>query len=221
MQSSAKLQALVGQLQVANQRAKAERLLARETVVVYEPGIVWTGKIPYEELRQHLPIKCRYVPESNAARWWGALLGASLAALVIVVVLYQGAQFTLLGSLFLGIPMGGLLGGLIGLILGPRYGPKPFWLVRRRTLVNEETGEVTGQLVIPILYQDLMPPPGIKVHTASGVYEMLRMRDVRAFFTGGMSRWKKLEIGLLASVAIGLAVVMVLFVIATTGAKPT
>ena len=207
-----------------------------ETVVVYDllgpEPITHVVEMSGVEIQEHLDHRARYKPVGGKHVLIGLLLGTvlSIGALFLMwFLLGVPPVVALVFAAFQATP----IGAPIGWILSKKFAPKPIWLMRRSWDIDSNQQRMVIESIIHSQFdgnewiiQEWEDSDGKhervipQVYRATSTFEMTEGRDEREDYKGKASTWEKLELGLVAILAISSIGLFVLFAIATSSPTP-
>lgn len=187
-------------------RAKSSDLPKKselETAVVFDflDEAVFRVEMPRVELLDKIDHGSRYVPSTDYSKPLGVGLTSAFGSIFGFLLGYFAGGLGLAILLFIVIAISGAAAGFY--FISPMIARRPLWILAR---VN---GQVSG-IAHSTTYKKEAAQAGLL--TPGFIYEIMEARDYATFFRHGLSRWQKLAVGALVTLAVACLIALFLFV---------
>lgn len=208
---------------------------------------IWQAFVPLNEMLAHFPKSCRWTPDTRFYTIMSTLMGA-MALPILLVGLLTALRWPPVPAIMVGTPVGLMFGAPIGWLLAPVWTPKPFWTVRRVFhVIDGDVDHGSGEIVRhitpelrPLTHTNLQgeKPRATDAPKIREWYEeegikrdpvfmgdvsfanANRMEDVTTIFANKPSIAQKVQLGLVALVAVACVIAMFFLVISRNDSPP-
>ncbi len=174
-----------------------------ETAVVFDftGETVFRVELPRDELLSTIDHGSRYVASADYSKPLGVGLTSVFGAMFGFLMGYFVGGLGLSLLLFIVFAVSGAAAGFY--FISPMIARRPLWVLAK------VEGVIAG---IPhsTTFRNENGPSGLL--TPGFIYEIMEARDYSTFFRHGLSRWQKLAVGALVTLAIACLVALFLFV---------
>lgn len=192
-----------------------------EWLIVMYPAekMMRLAQLPGSQIQANLPFDCRFRQDTVAPKVMTGGI-ASLMAFALLLVAFYPVSNTVADALVAAGSVGLVLGGIVGQLLGPRFGPKPLSVVSlgeegevypyQHTKFSKDEYEIVPD-------EEGNPQVVPQVYRASSVHQDAMAKDEIDEYKVPESMWQKIELGLVAVIALASLGLFALFGVAIAG----